>query len=613
MAPRSRSRLRAAVGDLAERVQDSARSRLDSALTSRETRAAQGVAARLDAVATMVNSMTGLGTSRDKGAAGGPNVDRRTSLMDARQLEVLFRFDGYARRYVQQMVDGMTSKGWSLVDDGTPIDALDDEERRLKVYPRIREALETAAYRGGALVLVLTEDAGPGLVEPLVPEAVDEIRSLVVLDPDEFSPFSWVGDPESERYRDVETWMLTPTVPTGTEQLQGLRVHWTRCLYLPGRRVPLRVRQERNGIDDSVFEAVLPELLNLRAVDSAAGIMANELKQDVLKLEGLADLEAGAYWTTIETRLRTMMNSRSLVNAVLLGDGETFETRTTTATGYQELREGAKSAWSAVTGMPQTVAFGDAPSGLRGGRDEAGERQWAAICGAKQESHLRAPLEWLYTLIVAQSSVSGAAPESWRIEFAPLVEQSEKERAETRLLVAQTDAVGVDQGWLDANEVRHGRFGEAGWQMELPPVKGDAEPVAPMPMPFAPGLPPAEPDDDEPREDAKRYKVPSAVRGNARKAIEWKDEHGSAVKGGTATGWRRARQLATEETVSAQDIIEIAAWWARHREHAAEVSAEYKDDPWRDAGYVAGLLWGGRSGDGWASGAVEGARKELGK
>lgn len=505
MAPRPTPRWRATLGDIANGAGAAVRARVDSVLVGPRMRAAVEVARRLDGVAAIVNTLTGMGGARDKSTASMVDPARRTSMLTGPQLDTLYRFDGYARRYVDRLIDGMLSEGWHLVDNDTRIDLVDDEERRLRVVDRVREALEIAFARGGALVVVMTEDPGASYATPLEPDDIVEIRALLVLDPDEFSPRSWETDPESDQYRLPRTYFLSPTTPGGYSALSGLEVHWSRCLYFPGRRVLPRIRQERNGIDDPIFEAVLPELFNLRAVDNAAGVMAAELKQDVMRSPGLGALEAGALWQATEARIRALSASRSAVNMVLLGDDETFETRQTNATGYRELRDGAKSAWSAVTGMPQTIAFGDAPSGLRGGRDEAGERAWASICQAWQESHLRRELERLYTMIIAQDAVGGDVPESWQLVFEPLIKLTELEEAQVRQTTAATDAIGIDAGWLDANEVRAGRFGPAGWRMDLPPLEGELDPVPPpMPPPVvvpAGGVPAEgeleEPDDED--------------------------------------------------------------------------------------------------------------------
>ena len=102
------------------------------------------------------------------------------------------------------------------------------------------------------------------------------------------------------------------------------------------------------------------------------------------------------------------------------------------------------------------------------------------------------------------------------------------------------------------------------------------------------------------RPDEERHDVPKGVREAAQRALDWRARYGAATKGGTATGWKRARQLAREDDVSGSDIVTIAAWWARHAKNAREVSDEYVGTPWKDAGYVSGLLWGGLAGRRWA-------------
>jgi hypothetical protein len=91
---------------------------------------------------------------------------------------------------------------------------------------------------------------------------------------------------------------------------------------------------------------------------------------------------------------------------------------------------------------------------------------------------------------------------------------------------------------------------------------------------------------------------PESARNNAKKALEWRDKYGDDVKGGTRVGWTRANQLASGKELSI-DIVKRMASFARHEQNA-KVSAEFKDKPWRDRGYVAWLIWGGTSGIEWA-------------
>lgn len=94
------------------------------------------------------------------------------------------------------------------------------------------------------------------------------------------------------------------------------------------------------------------------------------------------------------------------------------------------------------------------------------------------------------------------------------------------------------------------------------------------------------------------YKPPQSAKNNAQKVLDWKEKYGDEVKGMTQVGWTRARQLASGQSVSA-GIVKRMAQFNRHRKNAS-INPKYKDKPWKDAGYVAWLGWGGTSGIDWA-------------
>ena len=97
---------------------------------------------------------------------------------------------------------------------------------------------------------------------------------------------------------------------------------------------------------------------------------------------------------------------------------------------------------------------------------------------------------------------------------------------------------------------------------------------------------------------------PESARNNARKAIKWKEEHGSEVKGGTAVGWTRAHQLASGENLSISTVKRMKAFFDRHQKNKS-VDTEHKNEPWKDNGYIAHLLWGGDSARSWAERKVK--------
>jgi HK97 family phage portal protein len=91
---------------------------------------------------------------------------------------------------------------------------------------------------------------------------------------------------------------------------------------------------------------------------------------------------------------------------------------------------------------------------------------------------------------------------------------------------------------------------------------------------------------------------PKKASDNAQKMLDWKEKYPDEIRGGTEVGWTRARQLADRDAIS-RDIVSRMAQFNRHRENA-KVADEYKDTPWKDAGYVAWNLWGGTQGVDWA-------------
>lgn len=84
---------------------------------------------------------------------------------------------------------------------------------------------------------------------------------------------------------------------------------------------------------------------------------------------------------------------------------------------------------------------------------------------------------------------------------------------------------------------------------------------------------------------------PSSAVTAAKKAIKWKEEYGDKVKGGTQVGWIRANQLSNKDNLSLDTIKRIKAFYDRMHENF-ELSEEHKDEPWKDAGYISGLIWG---------------------
>jgi hypothetical protein len=107
-------------------------------------------------------------------------------------------------------------------------------------------------------------------------------------------------------------------------------------------------------------------------------------------------------------------------------------------------------------------------------------------------------------------------------------------------------------------------------------------------------------DDEKERDDDKSFSPPSSVRAAARRGLELRKKHGKgglstqeAGKQGIGSGVARATTLASGKSVSYAMIKRMAAFFSRHAKNLSG-----GED---DAGYIAGLLWGGSAGRAWAN------------
>ena len=97
------------------------------------------------------------------------------------------------------------------------------------------------------------------------------------------------------------------------------------------------------------------------------------------------------------------------------------------------------------------------------------------------------------------------------------------------------------------------------------------------------------------------FKPPLGVVNNAKQAIEWREKYPKeTADAGTQVGWTRARQLANGESVSEDIIGRMVSFFARHEKNKT-VAHEFRNEPWRDNGYLMWQAWGGDEGKTWSN------------
>ena len=95
----------------------------------------------------------------------------------------------------------------------------------------------------------------------------------------------------------------------------------------------------------------------------------------------------------------------------------------------------------------------------------------------------------------------------------------------------------------------------------------------------------------------------------AKRFLQWRRD---GYKGGTSTAYRRARQIINNSEMSADVVIQMRAWKARHMVDRKAPGWKRGSKGYPSKGRVAAAAWGLPAGDGWVDekgGLIENARK----
>lgn len=428
---------------------------------------------------SVINALSGLGTKGDKGSAGRPNTSIQP-LTDA-ELEATYRHNTYARRIVDEPAADAVANGWYVQDPTADIDPMADEDRRLNVMAKVYRAKVHARHYGLGGILLDVDD-GRRLSEPLDLASVRSVRRLHVFSGREMSGVVWDTDAESDNFGNVAQWQLSP-LSGGGGRFSGVMVHWSRMLIFEGDPLPPALRVSTGGRGSSVLESAWDALRNLVTVDQAGATHSQELSLPVIKVAGLRAKSSSDQQTAFNLKMMAMGKARSLLNMILLGEGDEYEQRQLSLTGFDSIATRQKEALCAVSGMPQVRLFGEAPGGL----NTDGESQRGLYNGRianDQRFNLQPQLTQLYRVLYHQRTgpTLGIEPRRWEVKFHPLEQLTATGEAANRKAIADTDAIYLERGVLTPEQVAASRFGPRGWSAETVPARASqTAPAEPTP------------------------------------------------------------------------------------------------------------------------------------
>ena len=415
---------------------------------------------------TLVNAVTGLGTAKDKDSYYFVRPTRRLS--DG-ELEMLYS-DPLCRRVVDIYAEAAVSK--------EPTIKLSEEEDNydetiktfegyledLEFYFYVEEALKLSRLYGGAAIFMVLDD-GLEPSEPVVPARIRGISDLVPLSKREIIPseFNYLD------YRNPEFYRISTSKSVDRDNdLDYLLVHNTRVLRFDGLFLPWRQRLNNNGWGESVLQVFWEVWKRYRGATDGMATMLNEMDLFVHKIPGLMSKVSAGNEKALRNRLEANALARSQYGGMALDTEEEVSFASRSLGGSQDIFDRLVDDLVAAADMPKTLLFGTSPAG---GLSESGkyeQQTWAQSVERYQQHSLKRALNQFFTLLFTMPAgpTNGAVPQDWTINFPPYYSESERDKADLRKAVAETDEKYIQMGVLTPLEIRQSRYSGAEYTLE---------------------------------------------------------------------------------------------------------------------------------------------------
>jgi uncharacterized protein len=411
---------------------------------------------------SLVNMLTGLGTSRDRTTATQLKPSYYLSQWD---VETLYK-SGLPRRYVDDIPDEILRHQVTITlgGDEDDTDLIKDFEQFLidvdfqSVYAEVMRLQRL--YGGAALVLLIEDGLSPE--EPVNIKTLKGISGMIPLSRYEIQPFDLrVFDLSKPDHYMISTSQRMRPDQQAPEN--SIKIHSSRVIRFDGLYLPWNIRRDNTGWGMSVLQLLYEEYKRYESALSGLESMVGDSDIFVHKLPGLFNKLAKGEEANIMKRLEINRMSRNVYGGMLIDSEEEVNFLARALANLATATDPFVKSLQAATGWPASILMGESPGGLgKEGRFE--ERVWSSICEKWQESYCRAPVTQLFKYFFA---VWGNEPDSWRVEFPSVFTKTDEEEANLRNLHSTADTAWVSMGALNPMEIRNSRFGGSTYGDEI--------------------------------------------------------------------------------------------------------------------------------------------------
>ena len=354
----------------------------------------------------------------------------------------LYASGGIFSKVIDYPADAAVSKGIEIEGDADKL--ISNEIDRLKVMAVTADCLRWSRLYGGAALVIIADDAGD-LSMPLNLKNLNQIQELKVFDINSITASQRVySDPRKTNYGMPEYYEVS--TPFGSINTR-FKVHETRLIEFGGDPLPKEmIINNIPWVGRSVASGVYPAICGYRETLLLCREVLRRKQQGIHKMKGLAsaiaargsDAEKAA-----QTRLSMVDIGRGIRNSVAVDSEDDYNILNNDVAGLPALVQEEQINVSACSGISVVRLFGRPPGGLNssGGADIENDN---AMVDSVRVNRAQPPLERLISLICAQNSIKGNAPQDWKIKWPALKQLTEKEEAEIEKIKAETRKTDMD-------------------------------------------------------------------------------------------------------------------------------------------------------------------------
>lgn len=399
-----------------------------------------------------MNALSRLGIKgRDKGAS---NEIAPPGIYSFQDLTMLYMGGGLAKRIVDIVANDATRAGWAI--NGDADGKILQRTKELDLVGQMADLVRWQRLYGGGL-LVKNYDDGKDPARALLKPYSGKKPKLIGIKTYSAArvsvePGDCERDPTSARFE------LPNCYTVKTMQGTEFKVHWTRCEVLRGTPLPdptletIPGKQKFWGIGD--VQAVIEDLGKLTMFLNGVATLGQEMTIGKYTLANLVELLATKDYESIEKRLELMALSKSVINGVILGEGEAYERDSLSFAGVGDVTDRFMQIVAGTAGIAVSILFGRAAAGMNS-TGENDVRVYYDQVSSRQRNQLALPL---LNIVRDVASEFGSDTDKISITFNPIWEPTQREKVEMANTQARTDEIYERIASITREEIRQNRF-----------------------------------------------------------------------------------------------------------------------------------------------------------